>query len=171
MNTQIFDQIEMNVTTLEFTLYINILGIQEQFSITHSKAQYLIESVRMSDKYTMNVELSTLFVRDQNNNAIDGVLNLRTITTRHKKTGNYDISVSNRSRTPVISSFTNQVVGDNENLLQLSNYEEEGEFVTNVLSYSDSTSLKITSDYPTPVNIVNIEVKGKFIQKYTSLNT
>ena len=122
-------------------------------------------------KYTMNIELSTLFVRDQNNNVIDGVLNLRTITTRHKKTGNYDISVSNRSRTPVISSFTNQVVGDNENLLQLSNYEEEGEFVTNVLSYSDSTSIKITSDYPTPVNIVNIEVKGKFIQKYTSLNT
>jgi len=55
MNTQIFDQIEFNVTTLEFTLYINVLGIQEQFPITHSKAQYLIESVKMSDKYTMNV--------------------------------------------------------------------------------------------------------------------
>ena len=131
----------------------------------------LTRTVNIGLKYTMEVELSKMFVRDQNNNAIDGVLNLRTITTRHKKTGNYDISVSNRSRTPVISSFTNQVVGDNENLLQLSNYEEEGEFVTNVLSYSDSTSLKITSDYPTPVNIVNIEVKGKFIQKYTSLNT
>ena len=58
MNTQIFDQIEMNVTTLEFTLYMNVLGIQEQFPITHSKAQYLIESVKMSDKYTINVEAS-----------------------------------------------------------------------------------------------------------------
>jgi hypothetical protein len=58
MNTQMFDQIEFNVTTLEFTLYLQILGIQEQFSITHSKAQYLIEGVKMSDKYTMNVEAS-----------------------------------------------------------------------------------------------------------------
>jgi hypothetical protein len=58
MNTQIFDQIEFNVTTLEFTLYINVLGIQEQFPITHSKAQYLIESVQMSNKYTMNIEAS-----------------------------------------------------------------------------------------------------------------
>lgn len=58
MNNQIFDQIEFNVTTLEFTLYINVLGIQEQFSITHSKAQYLIESVNISDKYKIDVEAS-----------------------------------------------------------------------------------------------------------------
>ena len=122
-------------------------------------------------KYTMEVELSNMFVRDQNNNVIDGVLNLRTMTLRHKQTGNYDISVSNRGRTPVISKFTNQVIGDNQNPLALSNYEEEGEFVTNVLGFSDSIQLKITSDYPTPVNIVNMEIKGKFIQKYTSLNT
>ena len=138
-----------------------------------------VESVYYNDtrtvdiglKYTMEVELSNMFVRDQNNNVIDGVLNLRTMTLRHKKTGNYDISVSNRGRTPVISKFTNQVIGDNQNPLTLSNYEEEGEFVTNILGFSDSIQLKITSDYPTPVNIVNMEIKGKFIQKYTSLNT
>ena len=131
----------------------------------------LVRNVDIGLKYTMEVELSNMFVRDQNNNVIDGVLNLRTMTLRHKKTGNYDISVSNRGRTPVISKFTNQVIGDNQNPLALSNYEEEGEFVTNVLGFSDSIQLKITSDYPTPVNIVNMEIKGKFIQKYTSLNT
>ena len=131
----------------------------------------IVRNVDIGLKYTMEVELSNMFVRDQNNNVIDGVLNLRTMTLRHKKTGNYDISVSNRGRTPVISKFTNQVIGDNQNPLALSNYEEEGEFVTNVLGFSDSIQLKITSDYPTPVNIVNMEIKGKFIQKYTSLNT
>lgn len=120
-------------------------------------------------KYKMEVELSTQFVRDQNNNVIDGILNLRTITTRHKKTGNYDIVVANRGRTPVVSSFTNQKVDDNQDLLNLENYEEEGEFVTNILGFSDTTNIKIVSEYPTPVNIVNMEIKGKFIQKYSAI--
>lgn len=126
-------------------------------------------SVYIGIKYKMEVELSTQFVRDQNNNPIDGVLSLRTITTRHKKTGNYDIEISNRGRTAVVSSFTNQVIGDNQNVLSLLNSDEEGKFVTNLLSYSDSASIKIVSEYPTPVNIVNLEIKGKFIQKYSSL--
>lgn len=116
-------------------------------------------------KFTMEVELSTQFVRDQNNNAIQGSLNLRSITLRHKKTGNYDVQVINRGRTPLISKFTNQKVDDNQDLLNLENYEEEGEFTANILGFSDSTQIKIVSDYPTPVNIVNMELQGKFIQK------
>lgn len=57
MNTQIFDQIALNVKTLEFTLYINVLGIQERFSITHSKAQHLIECVNVSNNYKIDIEL------------------------------------------------------------------------------------------------------------------
>ena len=128
-------------------------------------------SVYIGIKFRMEVELSTQFVRDQNNNPIDGVLSLRTITTRHKKTGNYDISVSNRGRTAVVSSFTNQDIDTLESVLNLGNIEEEGEFMTNVLGFSDSISLKIVSEYPTPCNIVNLEIKGKFIQKYSALTT
>lgn len=58
MNTQIFDQIALDVKTLEFKLYINVLGIQEQFPITHSKAQCLIESVNISNSYKIDVELA-----------------------------------------------------------------------------------------------------------------
>jgi hypothetical protein len=113
----------------------------------------------------MEVELSTQFVRDQNNNVIEGSLNLRSITLRHKNTGNYDVQVSNRGRTALVSKFTNQRTDDNQDLLNLENYEEEGEFTANILGFSDSTQIKIVSDYPTPVNIVNMEIKGKFIQK------
>lgn len=130
-----------------------------------------IRSVYVGIKFRMEVELSTQFVRDQNNNPIDGVLNLRTITTRHKKTGNYDIQVSNRGRTAVVSSFTNQAIDTFESVLNLGNIEEEGEFMTSVLGFSDSINIKIVSEYPTPCNIVNLEIKGKFIQKYSALTT
>ena len=128
-------------------------------------------SVYIGIKFRMEVELSTQFVRDQNNNPIDGVLSLRTITTRHKKTGNYDIEVSNRGRTAVVSSFTNQDIDTLESVLNLGNIEEEGEFMTNVLGFSDSLSIKVVSEYSTPCNIVNLEIKGKFIQKYSALTT
>lgn len=122
-------------------------------------------NVYIGIKFTMEVELSTQFVRDQNNNAIEGSLNLRSITLRHKNTGNYDVQVSNRGRTALVSKFTNQRTDDNQDLLNLENYEEEGEFTANILGFSDSTQIKIVSDYPTPVNIVNMEIAGKFIQK------
>jgi len=122
-------------------------------------------NVYIGIKFTMEVELSTQFVRDQNNNAIEGSLNLRSITLRHKNTGNYDVQVSNRGRTALVSKFTNQRTDDNQDLLNLENYEEEGEFTANILGFSDSTQIKIVSDYPTPVNIVNMELAGKFIQK------
>ena len=130
-----------------------------------------IRSVYIGIKFRMEVELSNQFVRDQNNNPIDGVLNLRTITTRHKKTGNYDIEVSSRGRTAIKSSFANQFIDTFKSILNIDNIEEEGEFMTNVLGYSDSVSIKIVSEYPTPCNIVNLEIKGKFIQKYSALTT
>jgi hypothetical protein len=58
MNTQIFDQIALDVKTLEFTLYINVLGIQERLPITHSKAQHLIECVNVSNNYKIEIELA-----------------------------------------------------------------------------------------------------------------
>jgi len=128
------------------------------------------KKVYLGIKYNMEVELSEQFTRDQNNNVIDGVLNLRTITTRHKNTGNYNIEVSNRGRAALVSKYTNQLVDNNQDPLNLENWVSEVEFVTNILGFSDNLSIKITSDYPTPVNIVNMELKGKFIQKYSSLS-
>ena len=133
--------------------------------ITRAIDYSIDRNVYIGLKFTMEVELSTQFVRDQNNNVIEGSLNLRSITLRHKNTGNYDVQVSNRGRTALVSKFTNQRTDDNQDLLNLENYEEEGEFTANILGFSDSTQIKIVSDYPTPVNIVNMEIKGKFIQK------
>lgn len=134
-------------------------------AIDYSLERYLYIGI----KFKMEVELSTQFVRDQNNNVIDGALNLRTMSTRHKKTGNYDISISTRERTPLIYSFTNQNTDDDSDLLNLENWEEEGRYNIPVLGNADTTTIKFISEYPSPVNIVNIEFKGKFIQKYSPI--
>ena len=62
MNTQIFDQIVFNTKTLNFTLYIQILGNQESFEITHSQASHLIESVETSNSYKITKEVSEAFI-------------------------------------------------------------------------------------------------------------
>ena len=122
--------------------------------------------------FESRIQLSTLFVRDENNNIIDGVLNIRTGVFRHFNTGNYDIEVSHRGRTPLVSSFACQKVDftSGEDTLSLEVTEDQGEFVAKIFGYSDSTKIAIVSDYTTPMNITNMEFKGKFKQKYSTFN-
>jgi hypothetical protein len=137
------------------------------------KGNYLNQLGRLyiGTSYTMNVELSTPFVRDQNNNAIDGVLNLKTLVLRHADTGNYDIVATRREKSILKSTFSALQSNKIVDTLSIENTEKNGEFVAKILGFSDSTTIKITSDYPTPVNIVNMEFKGKFKQTNTSLGT
>lgn len=129
--------------------------------------------VHIGLKFKMSVELSTLFVRDDNNNIIDGVLNLRSAVFRHYYTGPYDIEVTHRGRTAFTTSFlpTRPEYTQYEDPLPLEIFQKQGQFSTKIMGYADSTKIFITSEYPTPVNITNIEVKGKFKQKYTTINS
>ena len=100
------------------------------------------------------------------------MLNIRTGVFRHFNTGNYDIEVSHRGRTPLVSSFACQKVDftSGEDTLSLEVTEDQGEFVAKIFGYSDSTKIAIVSDYTTPMNITNMEFKGKFKQKYSTFN-
>lgn len=129
-------------------------------------------NVYIGNPYKMEIEMSPLFVRDQDGNIIDGTLNLRTVVIRHFNTGNYDIVVSHRGRSPIVSSFT-AIRPDftiQEDALPLEAWAQNGEFVGKVFGFSESTNIKIVSDYITPVNISAIEFKGKFKQKYSAIN-
>lgn len=138
-------------------------------------ANYAISNyyVYIGLKFKMNVELSTLFVRDENNNIIDGVLNIRSAIFRHYFTGPYDIEVTHRGRPAFTTSYipTRPEYTGYEDNLPLEIFQKQGEFVSKILGYSDSTTIRITSEYPTPVNITNMEFKGKFKQKYTTIDT
>ena len=138
-------------------------------------ADYAVQDyyVYIGIKYKMRVELSTLFVRDENNNIIDGVLNIRSAVFRHYYTGPYDIEVTHRGRPAFTTSYipTRPEYTIYEDTLPLEIFQVQGEFVTKIMGYSDSTTISISSEYPTPVNITNMEFKGKFKQKYTTIDT
>lgn len=139
-------------------------------------------------KFTMALELSPQFLRDQSNNPREGVLNLASMSTRHFQTGNYDVFVSRRGRpvedvleeysnrlnsqlsTNYITSFAAPRVDTFEDsTLTLPNIEYQGELVSKILGFSDKTDIYILSDYISPVNITNIEIKGKFKATYSSI--
>ena len=118
--------------------------------------------IHFGRSFTMTVELSQQFRRDQNNNVIDGVLNMRTLHLRHANTGDYRVEVTRRARDPLVSTFSMQEADSRLDLLPLEVWEEDGEFVAQVFGFAAETTIKIISDYPTPVNISNMELKGKF---------
>ena len=138
-------------------------------------ADYAVQNyyVYIGIRFKMKVELSTLFVRDENNNIIDGVLNIRSAVFRHYFTGPYDIEVTHRGRPAFTTSYlpTRPEYTQYEDTLPLEIFQKQGEFVTKIMGYSDSTTISISSEYPTPVNITNMEFKGKFKQKYTTIDT
>jgi hypothetical protein len=120
--------------------------------------------------FEMNVELSPLFYRDKENNVVNGVLNLRTLSTRHFNTGNYTIDVNRRERSAFSSIFNvNQIDSFNTTLSNFKLYEEHGEFTSKVYGYASEIQIFIKSDFPTPCNITNIELRGFFKPTYSSV--
>ena len=126
--------------------------------------------VYFGESFLMNVELSPLFYRDTDNNIINGVLNLKSMSIRHSNTGNYRIEVQRRGRSPISTVFNiNQIDQFGQTLGSLSTYEVEGELTTKILGFADETQIFIKSDYPTPVNISNMEIKAMFRPTHSSV--
>lgn len=136
--------------------------------------------------FTMLIQLSTQFVRGENNNPEQGVLNLASMQTLHYNTGNYDILVTRSGRPlssiedayesrdssimPYITSFSAlQSNTFDESNLPLPSVEYQGELVSKIMGFSEKVEIYIMSDYFTPVNITNMIIKGKFRQTYSSI--
>lgn len=117
--------------------------------------------------FTMNVELSPLYSRDQANNVVDGVLSLRTLHTRHFNTGNYRVEVAPKGDVFSTSASFNAATMDGS-VFNGAPITVRGETWAKVFGYSDEARIRIISDYPTPVNITNIELKGRFRQTFSS---
>ena len=119
--------------------------------------------------YEMNIQLSPLHVRDQENTARPGVLNLKRMTTRHRNTAQYTLEIQryNRAKSSVRSEAFS--FNDTTDLLGMFQIEKEGELLSKILGYADSTSIFIKSNFPTPCNITTIEVIGNFRPGDTSI--
>lgn len=99
-----------------------LLKVSGNYSQQNSK-------IYIGTNFKMNIELSEQFVRDQNNNTIDGVLNLRTLVIKHQDTGNYDVISTRRNKSIIKSSF-NAISSNTIDTLSLENIQTSGEFVS-----------------------------------------
>tara|TARA_Y100000004_G_scaffold156483_1_gene181652 strand:+ start:643 stop:3252 length:2610 start_codon:yes stop_codon:yes gene_type:complete len=147
-----------------FTPVLDTTSLNNETTSYYLNGNYAVQGAQINfgRSFTMEVELSPQFMRDDKNNVIDGVLNMRTIHLRHSDTGNYRVEATRRNRTPVISTFSPVSVDEYGKLLPLRQWENDGEFTAQVFGFGSETVIKIISDYPTPVNITNMEIKGKF---------
>lgn len=125
--------------------------------------------VQIGNLFTMEVQLSPLFFRDQDNGIVDGVLNLRTGVSRFNDTGDFRVEVSSRGRPALTSTFSAKMPDLAANQIN-TNIKKSGELVFKVFGYADLTSIKFISDYTTPCNITAIELKCKFKQKYSIID-
>ena len=121
-------------------------------------------------KFKMEIQLSPQYQRDEQQNVIEGVLSLRTLHLQHFNTGEYRIEKSVRGRRSIALEYSPQELDE----LQVESadlnsplpiYEKKGESFTKILGYAAETDLFIVSDNATPVNITQIELRGKFTGK------
>ena len=107
-------------------------------------------------------------------NVVDGVLNLRTISTRYSDTGIYSVKIQRKGDTDFKSVTTKRnpfyrtALNNKTQLDQAIPIDEEGEFIAKVFGDSERMNVFITSDHYTPCNITHIEFKGVFKQTYRS---
>ena len=125
--------------------------------------------VTFGTSYTMTIELSPQYVRDQGQNAIEGVLSLRTLMLQHFNTGVYRVDKIIRGRRQTSLTFTPNEL-DEEQLTEgfdvpLPLYEKKGETMAKIMGFAAETVIEIISDTPNPVNITQIELKGRFTGK------
>lgn len=143
-------------------------------------------NVWVGKTFTTLIQLSTQFLREENNNPTEGILNIASMVTRHFETGNYDVISQRRGRPvsdvlssyalrdPALSNFTTKFVAPrvdtfDESNLSIGNIENQGELVSKIMGFSDKLEIFILSDYFTPMNITNLQLRGKFKQTYSSI--
>jgi hypothetical protein len=112
--------------------------------------------------FKTKVVLSEQFLRDEGNNAVDGVLSLRTLNVRHHASGQYDINISRNNRTPEVYTFGLLFADGLDSEIDFDTIQHDGEFLVRLLGLSNELTISIESQYPEPFNITNLEFRGKF---------
>lgn len=133
-----------------------------EYTCLYVEGQIKGSSFCVGTEYTTTVELSEQFVRDEKNNSVDGVLNLRSINLRHDRSGQYDIAVSRLNRPEEVTSFGLLNVDALNTELDMDTVSGDGELKARILGLSNEIQIFIRSSYPEPLNITNIELRGKF---------
>lgn len=126
--------------------------------------EHVGKKIYIGNSYEMLVELSPIYLRDNANNIIEGMLNLKTLQVRHNNTGTYRVEVARRGRSnKLISEFSATDTEVNNSR------QQDGIFVAKVFGFSDETNIKIINDKLSPCNITQMEFKAIFNKNNSSL--
>ena len=132
--------------------------------VTYTGRQYIIGT-----GYTMTVELSPQYLRDEKQNMIEGVVSLRTMSTQHFNSGSYRVEKDINGRRSTTMLFSPQELDALQHTsgfdVPLPLYESRGETFSKIMGFSADTKIFIVSDYASPVNITQIELKGRYTGK------
>ena len=141
-----------------------IIDITTEDGVLTASGNYSgIISAIVGTKYNARVSLSDIFVREQENNVIPGTLNLRYGVARHHKTGIYTINVTRKNRDTKTFTFEPSTVGSSYSTAGDSSVNDtDGVFKFPIMGFTDDIDISISSNYPYPMNITNIEITGKF---------
>ena len=155
------DNVVVDVVNNAGTLVVTLSG---NFTTPEGYRKFILGT-----SYTMVIEMSPQYVRDEGQNAIEGILSLRTLLLQHFNTGTYRVEKVIRGRRQTTLTFTPNELDE----LQLTEgfdvplplYEAKGETISKIMGFASETSIEIVSDTPNPVNITQIELKGRFTGK------
>jgi len=124
--------------------------------------------------FDMNATLSELVFRDQSNNALDGVLNIKNVSLKFYKTGKFNLKVerkpyNNNTDTVITDPFYKERINSESFDSTKLNVQENGEFMAKIMSFAPNAVISITSSYHEPVNIANMEFRGIFTPRMSSI--
>ena len=120
--------------------------------------------------YESKVELSTQYVRDQNEVPYVGTLQLKNASLYHRNTGYFEFQIdpdTTPSSTRILK-YTGKTVGSSFIASQNSLSDFNSKETFKVMGSSDGVVLSIVSSQPSPMNITNIEFNTNFVQYKTS---
>lgn len=124
--------------------------------------------------FTMTATLSELVFRDQTNNALDGVLNIKNVSMKFYKTGKFNFQVkrkqyNNNTDIVITDPFYKQRINSESFDSSHLAVQENGEFMAKVMSFAHNAEISFVSSYHQPVNIANIEFRGIFSPRMSSI--
>ena len=156
-DADVVDNVDVTAGTLTITLVGN-------FTSSVANRKFIVGT-----SYTSTVQLSPQYTRDENNNAIEGTFSLRTLHLRHHNTGSYRVEKKIRGRRQRSVTFTPAELDEGQ-VSDFSDvptplYEKNGETFTKIMGFAAETDIYIVSDYPNPLNISQIELKGRFTNR------
>ena len=117
--------------------------------------------------YPCSVEFSTTYLRDELNNIVPGVLNLRYCVLQTYNSKQFDVSVDVRNRSKVDYSFDQEISDTREDhdwigAATLTGRIKEHQVRFPILGYNSDVRITASSNNPHPLNVASLQYNGKF---------